>query len=442
MTLAQVPFLFLRIVGIFSFFLTAFNLYGIIRTLSAKSGKKYVFLIAALFLCSAGITQGFSQLCKTIDNNGPLTAFLQLFLSLPAAGTAAAIGLLTAASAAAFLIIQKRISNTLTPASIQEGLDRMPDGVCFGTEEGIPLLVNRKMQEISAKTLKTAVLDTENLSRLIGRETKNERYAVEKRGAGTFLHLDDGSIWDVRKNELTLLRKKGHEYIAYDVTEQYQKSAELEMRNEHLSVVNEKLRAYSQNLDAIIREREILAAKIKLHDDIGRSLLSLRSYLSQEHGDRDALVSLWKFTAAVLRREAVTPDEENRFEVLSQAARAVDVELVFDGKIPEEFEEVTALAVHECLTNTVKHGNGTKLTVKAHIKNGKYILELSNDGAVPASPIKEKGGLKNLRTTVEMGGGEMETEIRPRFVLRIIYRTAGKTADTASSASLTNNAGE
>lgn len=40
--------------------------------------------------------------------------------------------------------------------------------------------------------------------------------------------------------------------------------------------VNERLKEYSSKVDSYMREKEILAAKIKVHDDIGRSLIALK----------------------------------------------------------------------------------------------------------------------------------------------------------------------
>ena len=334
---------------------------------------------------------------------------------------------LTVCLAAVWTVMERQIRFALTPASLQEGLDFMPDGISFSTQDGIPLLVNRKMQNISYAAFGTGVLDMRRLLQLLEAGETAVGCHVEYKENAVFLHLQDGSIWDIQYREIPIRNSQVQECIAYDITEQYQKNREMEKRNAHLAAVNKKMREYNQNLDSITREREILAAKVRIHDDVGRSLLALRAYLSHKNGDRKGLVDLWRFTVSALKGEAVSHDTADRMEVLAQAAEAVDVKLVFDGEIPKEqqLEEVVAAAIHECLTNTVKHADGSELAVHTMVENNTVMFELKNNGKPPEGTVEEKGGLRTLRTIVEQHGGRMEILSRPEFLLRIQLRTGG-----------------
>ena len=46
--------------------------------------------------------------------------------------------------------------------------------------------------------------------------------------------------------------------------------------------------------------------------------------------------------------------------------------------------------------------------------------EITNNGTPPSGEIRESGGLKNLRHTVETAGGVMKIKSTPHFVLRIV----------------------
>ena len=50
--------------------------------------------------------------------------------------------------------------------------------------------------------------------------------------------------------------------------------------------------------------------------------------------------------------------------------------------------------------------------------------EITNNGNQPDGEIKETGGLKNLRSTVESAGGVMTIETKPRFLLILRFEGA------------------
>ncbi|MBQ9228144.1 MAG: ATP-binding protein [Eubacterium sp.] len=401
------------------------QLYLLVYAVSVKIGKWFWAVFVPLFAVT---------LCSLLLMIGGLHGYY-FRLPLPPAEQSllaqiptAAVVILTAVLTAATVLLAvrvRRVSNeALTPNAILEGLDMLPDGICFSTEDGLALLVNTKMQNICQEALGEPLMDTVSVLEKIRAGKLRDGCNLTTLGGETFLHLSDGSVWSFYLGSLQVNDKKINEMIAYEVTEQYTKSRELDIRNRHLQEVNRQLKAYDRNMDEMIREREILAAKVKLHDDVGRSLLALRAYLSQPSADREALVALWQFTVSVLKREAVSNDSEDRLETLYKAAKAVDVTLRIDGEIPQEprLNRLVAQAINECLTNTVKHADGSELNVRLTEQDGIIVVELTNNGRQPKKPIKEKGGLRNLRTSVELYGGMMEVIAQPRFLLRIKLR--------------------
>ncbi len=422
MTVSHLPLWVLAAGGTFCVLLTVLYAFLLVKTFEVRQKQgAFVFYLLFFFL-NLTMLQGIGDTCNCVYFNPALED--GWFACLPAAAVAAALAVLTAVGILSAVKLYGSLSTELTPASLMEGLDMLPDGICYSTASGVPLLVNSKMQSICIEAFGTAVLDTDLLEKRFNSGEVAAGCAVTGINDSRFLHLGDGSVWNIVRNDLMIKRMQVREIIAYEVTEEYEKSRRLEQRTQHLAEVNRQLHEYSSNLDEIIREREILSAKIHLHDDVGRSLLALRAYIAQQNISREQLVALWKFTVAVLRREAVSDNHGDRMEALREAAKAVDVSLNFDGEIPAEPElnRVIALAVRECLTNTVKHADGSELTVKTREKDGAYTVEITNDGRQPDGAITERGGLRNLRRAVEMNGGEMETEFEPRFLLRLKLR--------------------
>ena len=427
MTVAELSHFVIGFLGTYFFLLSAFCLLGLVRAFDMKTDFPVRLIFAGLLLFSLVFTQSFETICVKIKNEGMTPWIIDRTQEIPVWFVLAVLMVLTVCLAAVWTVMERQIRFALTPASLQEGLDFMPDGISFSTQDGIPLLVNRKMQNISYAAFGTGVLDMRRLLQLLEAGETAVGCHVEYKENAVFLHLQDGSIWDIQYREIPIRNLQVQECIAYDITEQYQKNREMEKRNAHLAAVNKKMREYNQNLDSITREREILAAKVRIHDDVGRSLLALRAYLSHKNGDRKGLVDLWRFTVSALKGEAVSHDTADRMEVLAQAAEAVDVKLVFDGEIPKEqqLEEVVAAAIHECLTNTVKHADGSELAVHTMVENNTVMFELKNNGKPPEGKVEEKGGLRTLRTIVEQHGGRMEILSRPEFLLRIQLRTGG-----------------
>ena len=427
MTVAELSHFVIGFLGTYFFLLSAFCLLGLVRAFDMKTDFPVRLIFAGLLLFNLVFTQSFETICVKIKNEGMTPWIIDRTQEIPVWFVLAVLMVLTVCLAAVWTVMERQIRFALTPASLQEGLDFMPDGISFSTQDGIPLLVNRKMQNISYAAFGTGVLDMRRLLQLLEAGETAVGCHVEYKENAVFLHLQDGSIWDIQYREIPIRSSQVQECIAYDITEQHQKNQEMEKRNAHLAAVNKKMREYNQNLDSITREREILAAKVRIHDDVGRSLLALRAYLSHKNGDRKGLVDLWRFTVSALKGEAVSHDTADRMEVLAQAAEAVDVKLVFDGEIPKEqqLEEVVAAAIHECLTNTVKHADGSELAVHTMVENNTVMFELKNNGKPPEGKVEEKGGLRTLRTIVEQHGGRMEILSRPEFLLRIQLRTGG-----------------
>ena len=130
-------------------------------------------------------------------------------------------------------------------------------------------------------------------------------------------------------------------------------------------------------------------------------------------------MELWQFTAGILKGENEPDDSADPIGALREAAEAVGVRLTLNGEIPDDMRKVLVIAIHECLTNTVKHADGSELTVDLTDEDGVMTAVFTNDGKPPEGEISEKGGLKSLRTAVEQVRGEMELAAVPQFRLTI-----------------------
>ena len=173
----------------------------------------------------------------------------------------------------------------------------------------------------------------------------------------------------------------------------------------------------------VTKEQEIFNAKIRIHDDVGRSLLAARAYLSGKGGkkDKESLMLLWKATISVLKKEAEPEKKNSTWEQLQKAAESVQVRIVLGGSLPEEEKagNILITAMYECLTNTVKLADGTEVYISIIEDDRKIKMQATNNGNPPEKVVEETGGLSNLRRIVEENKGQMVIESLPRFELRL-----------------------
>ena len=125
----------------------------------------------------------------------------------------------------------------------------------------------------------------------------------------------------------------------------------------------------------------------------------------------------------MLTSDRAAPHET--MDEVCQTAKAQGVSVKTEGYLPPDsiVEELTVAAARECVTNCVKHAGGNEVYIRIARQGELYDITVTNNGAVPAEPIKEGSGLSSLRRRIESAGGEMHTAYNPRFALLITVST-------------------
>ena len=174
----------------------------------------------------------------------------------------------------------------------------------------------------------------------------------------------------------------------------------------------------------LTREREVLAAKTKLHDQMGAGLTAIRQSLTQENADDKEAVRLFRHAVNAIWNDNQYPLEEGDFERFLQDAKTLGVEVVCVGDLSEseELASICILAMRECLTNGVCHAGATELSIKMQNENHQYSICITNNGAAPDKEIVPKGGLYNISRHVFDYGGEMRIQSFPYFALTITFQ--------------------
>ena len=304
-----------------------------------------------------------------------------------------------------FLASRRQIS----PVSIKESSDHLPCALCFAWENGQPCLKNYIMDELSHLLTGEALLNANAFWETIAHEP--------------IVTLSNGQTWSFERTRMALSGQSVYQITGTNITEEARLQRELEKDNLRLKTMNLRLRQYGQEVQELTREKEILRAKTRVHDEIGHVLLQTRQFLSGARGDAESICAEWRQNTHLLLGKYADEKPVDTFEQLSRAARAIGVTIERSGAFPEDGTENAHLiesAAHECLTNLVRHANGTRLEIFGEATANGWEIRYLNDGDAPSQPIVEGSGLSSLRAQVEAAGGAMAVEHAPRFRLTLI----------------------
>ncbi len=310
--------------------------------------------------------------------------------------------------------------NKLSPDCIKESFDNLPSGICFFDSNGFLKLCNKTMHRLSYDL---SGHDVQYLGEF--EETlKNPGSKCTRPIDGKYYFMADGTVWlFVRNTIIGAQGAKYTEYIASEVSELYKRLDELSMDNRKMLEVSGEIKKMSANVLAVAREEETLSMKMRVHDEMGRSLTAARKLLQQRvmlEKDNPVIES-WKRTTEILKRGNDEPEKKDMLDELREACKGM-LNIHLKGTLPEK-EAVAYLivvAIRECITNAIRYANATELYVNVEKVDGKAIAKISNNGDPPKGWISEGGGLSSLRRKLERAGGLMEVRSQPTFELTVI----------------------
>lgn len=391
--------------------LTVFALFLGILVWYSRVNHCYLWMSWMLFLVLFFLSQGFSDICSQILNGWGDNFFSRWVGTVPGIVYDLILVVAVGMEIILFFEVRKRKKQQISVDAMRKSLDYLPDGICFFREDGQPLLVNLQMNRLCGFLFESELLNGNWLVETFFGEKELKNGEIIRKEPDILVETWGDRIWNFQETEFLFHGEKISEWVASDVTEQLKLSRELEQHNERLMEMNRKLRIYSEEVKYITREQEILNAKIRVHDDVGRSLLAARAYLAgkKDKKDRASLMLLWKSTISILKKEAEPEKKSSSWEQLQKAAEAVQVKILLDGSLPEEEKarNIFITAMYECLTNTVKHADGTEVYISVMEDEFMIKMKATNNGNPPEKIVEETGGLSNLRRIVEKGNGKM-----------------------------------
>ena len=337
-------------------------------------------------------------------------------------------------------IIRKGIryrQENFTVISVKQGLDAMEEGICFYTENGLPQFTNKYMNDVSLALSGRTIVDASKFwKNLLDKNINPDCEVITSIGDMVIVKTPD-KVCAISNRDIGGELK---EMVMVDITGEYGTLEDQLKRYDSLELQQERLKEYNRNVTSATIERELLSAKVHIHDELGEILLAAKRFIQNKDKeekavqtantaeaeksatagdiDRRTVTELWLKNLSLLGVEREKTEQDEYGEIY-RAATDIGMKIEVKGELPDtgNVKSVVASALHECLTNTFRHAGGDTVYVEAAVKDGKSTFTFTNNGRLPEGDIEERGGLKSLRKMAEDAGFDMKIETAGGFKL-------------------------
>lgn len=317
--------------------------------------------------------------------------------------------------------MKKKISAKM----IKKAIDSYPGGICFSALDGRVILVNEKMNQLIPELTGHTILNAKSAWKKLTNFTNNDKAEKlsqswlpkdsnngnDNRHRQLFFRFSDSSVW---RFELRFLDSNTVQIEAAEITELYRLSEELYENTIRLQEMQKRQKSLLDSIMEVNLNKEILAAKMHIHDELGHCLLATTKAVTEDSlaENADALRENWNSTIrdfSNIPTAWTVPDSSLQSELV-QVAELIGCTVVFIGEQPAQQKALRLLyaTIREALTNAVRHANASELTVKIKQDKQKYHIEISDNGDVTVSKITEGNGLSALRQRLEQEGASLK----------------------------------
>ena len=316
--------------------------------------------------------------------------------------------------------IFKHRRNCLRENAIQESLDNLPSGIVFFDGNGMPKLMNHRMHQICMNLAGRDIQNITELEEALSKPLKEQVFFDDDLKVYGF---SDGSVWKFSEKEIiTTGGDRFSQVLASEVSELYRSKVLLKRENQKLQEMSAAMKELSKNVVTLTREEETLSMKMRVHDNLGYSVLAAQRMLMREsEEDRDIFLSQWKQTLDLLNKDNASVEDEQLHRQVQDRAKFLGVKIIYTGeKIWEShIFRLLDIILLEALSNCVRHAGASELYVKFGSAEHEWGVVITDNGQKPEKNIKEGGGLSGIRKRVEQCGGTLRICSDPIFSITV-----------------------
>lgn len=317
--------------------------------------------------------------------------------------------LLTSLTAILFIYNIHYERNNLTANSIKLYLDKVDCGVCCYKDNGRLLFSNICINQLSTKITGSPLLNGNHF-----KETLTENLAT----------VEDEK-WRFSCRDIILNNEVIHEITATNVTNEYNKTKDLEKDKLELSRIKKELEDYNLSINEVVKHQEILQAKINIHDEMNKLMLS--TVMNEDAKELDKIFSLWEQNTLLLSKEVEDIQVEESIKRLTELAKSLKMTLVWDENalsiLNNEQKGVFFITAQEAMANASKHASATNICISIEELNECIKCKFINKINTPIENVKFAGGLSNLEKLLKKYGASIKAEVNNNdFVLTFSYK--------------------
>jgi len=232
----------------------------------------------------------------------------------------------------------------------------------------------------------------------------------------------------IRRFQRSVLRDGQTEMVqitAEDITQLYQLCEELRKKNERLEALRQRQKIMIENISQVNQKRELLAAKLRIHDEFGQCLLATKRS-ADEDPSPEAFSAIAKSWYEALNCLGSIPDEKRSNDdsteaELMQVADMIGCRIIIKGERPKERSAMLLFyaAVREALSNAVLHAGASHVFAEITKTEDKYRAVISDDGRADITELREGVGLSSLRRRLEEEGASLTVTCDGGVVLHV-----------------------
>lgn len=372
--------------------------------------KHHFYMVASV----VQLVISFELLCVFIEviewkKGGLYVHFIELLVNTPRILWIVAIVLITISVVIVMHLNLLWRRTHVTEMSIRECRDTIPAGICYYRKNGRVVFANRAMLDLCFMITGETLLNARDFYK----ELKDN-----------IVILEDGIVWQFIRRELEFKGDLLYELIATDITEVFVKTRELREDVEKAKLLSNTLAEYNANIDDFVREQEILQAKIKVHDEMNRIMLTAYATVGDEDAaeERENVLKIWEQNTLFLAIDARKETLREIMRELNKTAHLMGINLIWKERyssISSEYLSVIKTMAGESMSNAIKHADAENLWISIHSDKEMIEIIFENDGNIPDGEINESGGITNMRSIAERMGGRIEIKVGSRFEMHV-----------------------
>lgn len=321
------------------------------------------------------------------------------------------------------IVLIRQRNQGLGYSAVKQAMDTLPSAVCYFSPSGRVKLCNLKMYSLFRSLTQSDLQTFQELQQALDACDKQSGIMKLSDERQTYL-FPNGKVWRYCHNEVTASDGVTYtEIIFFDMTELYEKNLELKEQTKQLEEISRELKLLNDHVLTLTKEREVLSAKTKLHDQMGAGVIAVRRMIRQgnRQEDQEDALRLFRRAVDIMKNDNESPLERSEFAEFMHDADTIGVKIRLTGELPKQGDvyHIFVVAMRECLTNGVRHADATELQIAIHQDDSDLSMRITNNGEIPKGEIVPKGGLLNLEHHIIALGGTMEVESKPVFALTI-----------------------